>query len=98
MGWILLSYHNDLGLIMNFRSSHLYLKSLDLISRFVKKYAEMNAVINSIGVMSTFCMWADNGSSTGIFYLEAFDTVFVKKSHEKLTWGGQSNNFMIEKI
>ena len=65
---------------------------------FTDKYAFLKAIINSASVMSTFCMWADNGSSTGIFYLEAFDTVFVQKSHEKLTWGGNSNNFMIEKI
>ena len=62
------------------------------------KYARLDAVINSSKVMSTYCMWADNGSTTGIFYLEAFDTVFVQKSHKKLTWGGNSNNFMIEKI
>ena len=67
-------------------------------SGFTAKYAYMDAVINSTDVMGTYCMWADNGSSTGIFYLEAFDTVFVKKNGEKLSHGGYRNNFMIEKI
>lgn len=62
------------------------------------KYASMTAAINSAGVMSTYCMWADNGSTTGIFYLEAFDTVFVAKHDEKLVGGAYWNNFMIEKI
>ena len=62
------------------------------------KYAYMDAVINSRDVMGTYCMCADNGSSAGIFYLEAFDTVFVKKNGEKLSQGGYRNNFMIEKI
>ena len=62
------------------------------------KYAQLGAVINSKEVMGTFCMWADNGSSNGIFYLQPFDTVFVRKSNETIRWGGTWNNFMIEKI
>ena len=62
------------------------------------KYAYLSAVINSTDVMGTHCMWADDGNANGIFYLEAFDTVFVKKAGEKIRGGGYSNNFMIEKI
>ena len=61
-------------------------------------YAWMTAVRNSAGVMSTYCMWADNGNANGIFYLEAFDTVFVQKGGEKIKGGGYRNNFMIEKV
>jgi len=62
------------------------------------KWAELKAIINSSDVMGTFCMWADNGNANGIFYLEAFDTVFVQKGGEKNRGGGYNNNFLIEKI
>merc|ERR1712131_455661 len=62
------------------------------------KYARLGIHINNQDVLRTYCKWADNGSVSGIFYLEAFDTVFVYKSGEKLARGGNYNNFMIEKI
>ena len=67
-------------------------------SGFTDRYAQMNAVINSKDAMGTYCMWANNGSSNGIFYLEAFDTVFVRKTGERLRGGGYWNNFMLKKI
>ena len=52
--------------------------------------------------LGTNCSWADNGSVTGIFYLEAFDTVYVRKWMDKISGGSQNgpywNNFMIEKV
>ena len=65
---------------------------------FTDRYAYLKAILNSTEVMMTFCMWADNGNANGIFYLEAFDTVFVKKGGENIRGGGLNNNFMIEKI
>ena len=62
------------------------------------KYAMLQVRINNRDMMRTFCMWANNGNANGIFYLEAFDTVFVRKLGEKLVYGGYDNNFMIEKI
>ena len=62
------------------------------------KYAQLTVDIDSKDVISTYCKWADNGSTTGIFYLEAFDTVFVRKSGERLALGAFWNNFMIEKV
>ena len=62
------------------------------------KYASMAVVINSIHVMRTYCMWANNGNSNGIFYLEAFDTVYIHKAGQQLKNGGFDNNFMIEKL
>ena len=52
------------------------------------KYASMSVTINTTDVMRTYCMWANNGNSNGIFYLEAFDTVFVHKNNQKLGNGG----------
>ena len=60
--------------------------------------AALAVQINNRDMMRTYCMYANNGSVNGIFYLEAFDTVFVSKYWEKLTGGGYWNNFMIEKI
>lgn len=51
-----------------------------------------------IPILETYCMWADNGSSTGIFYLNAFDTIHLEKSGERLAGGAYFNNFMIEKV
>ena len=62
------------------------------------KYAALQVFINNQNMMRTYCMWANNGSVNGIFYLEALDTVFVRKYQEKLQSGGYDNNFMIEKI
>ena len=62
------------------------------------KYAELQVLINNRQMMRTYCMWANNGNANGIFYLEAFDTVFVRKYGENLKNGGFDNNFMIEKI
>ena len=67
-------------------------------SYFSDKYATMTAVVNTEDVMGTHCMWADNGSTQGIFYLDALDSVFVRKAGERLADGGYRNNFMIEKI
>ena len=62
------------------------------------KYAILTVEIDSKPAVSTYCKWADNGSASGIFYLEAFDTVFLEKSNERLAGGAYRNNFMIEKI
>ena len=62
------------------------------------RYAWLNVIRNSETVVATYCMWADNGNANGIFYLEAFDTVFVQKGGERTRGGGLRNNFMIEKI
>ena len=62
------------------------------------KYAFLKLNINNQNMLRTYCMWANNGNADGIFYLEAFDTVFVEKGGEKLFGGGYYNNFMIEKI
>ena len=62
------------------------------------KYAELQVLINNRQMMRTYCMWANNGNANGIFYLEAFDTVFVRKYGENFKNGGFDNNFMIEKI
>ena len=52
--------------------------------------------------IGTNCHGYDNGSVTGIFYLEAFDTVYVRKWMDKISGGSQNgpywNNFMIEKV
>ena len=61
-------------------------------------FGKLSAIINSVNVLSTCCMWGDNGNANGIFYLEAFDTVFVQNSGQKLALGQHWNNFMIEKI
>ena len=62
------------------------------------KYAQLTVEIDSKPAVSTYCKWADNGSASGIFYLEAFDTVFLEKSNERLAGGAYRNNFMIEKM
>merc|ERR1712131_369675 len=63
------------------------------------KYAALEVHINNRAEMRTYCMYANNGSVNGIFYLEAFDTVFMRKFGEKLQNNGLiDNNFMIEKI
>ena len=62
------------------------------------KYAYMEVQVNSTRVMLTYCKWAQTGNSNGIFYLEAFDTVFVKKGGQRLNVGAFLNNFMIEKL
>ena len=62
------------------------------------KYAYLEVKINNQGNLLTYCMWANNGNADGIFYLEAFDTVFVRKYGEKLAGGGFDNIFLIEKI
>merc|ERR1712126_261783 len=62
------------------------------------KYAQLTVEIDSQPAVSTYCKWADNGSASGIFFLEAFDTVFLEKRHERLAGGAYWNNFMIEKM
>ena len=62
------------------------------------KYASLTVEIDSKPAVSTYCKYADNGSASGIFFLEAFDTVFLEKNHERLQGGARWNNFMIEKI
>ena len=62
------------------------------------KFAQLKVDIDSKPAVSTFCKYADNGSASGIFYLEAFDTVFLEKSSERLSLGAYWNNFMIEKL
>ena len=62
------------------------------------KAAQLIVDINSKHAISTWCKWSNNGSETGIFYLEVFDTVFVRKRREPLAHGAFWNNFMIEKI
>ena len=65
-------------------------------------YAIMHAYVNSVMTIGTNCHGYDNGSVTGIFYLEAFDTVYVRKMGQPISGGGQNgpywNNFMIEKV
>ena len=62
----------------------------------------MHVYVNSVMTTGTNCAWADNGSVTGIFYLEAFDTFYVRKGMDKISGGTQSgpywNNFMVEKV
>ena len=52
--------------------------------------------------VGTNCGSYDNGSVTGIFYVEAFDTFYVRKMGDRISGGGQSgpywNNFMVEKV
>ena len=62
------------------------------------KFAQLKVDIDSKPAVSTFCKYADNGCASGIFYLEAFDTVFLEKSGERLSLGAYWNNFMIEKL
>ena len=62
----------------------------------------MHAYVNSEMTIGTNCGGVDNGSATGIFHLEAFDTVYVRKWGQAISGGGQNgpywNNFMIEKV
>ena len=52
--------------------------------------------------IGTNCSWADNGSVTGIFQLEVFDTIYIRKWMEQIAgapdFGPYWNNFMIEKV
>ena len=66
--------------------------------RDILSYARMDVDIDSIPVLGTFCSYADNGSASGIFYLDVMDTIFVEKADERLSSGANWNNFMIEKI
>ena len=50
----------------------------------------MHAYVNSVMTMGTNCGGYDNGSVTGIFYLEAFDTVYVRKMVQAIS--GESQN------
>ena len=62
----------------------------------------MHAYVNSEMTIGTNCHGYDNGSVTGIFHLEAFDTVYVRKWGQAISGGTQNgpywNNFMIEKV
>ena len=62
------------------------------------KFAHLLVEIDSRPALDTYCKYADNGSANGIFYLEALDTVFIDKSDERLAFGANYNNFMIEKL
>ena len=62
------------------------------------KFAHLLVKIDSKLAVDTYCKYAGNGSANGIFYLEAFDTVFVEKRDERLAFGQDYNNFMIEKL
>ena len=48
--------------------------------------------------IGTDCSWGGNGSITGIFQLEVFDTIYIRKWLEKIAGGPYWNTFMIEKV
>ena len=61
-------------------------------------YAVLSFKAASKPLLGTCCSHANNGSSTGIFYLEAFDILSVGKSGQPLAGGAYYNNIMIEKV
>ena len=71
----------------------------ELNDQFARVKVEVDSVLSKAeDAISTFCHYATAGSASGIFYLEAFDTVFLNKSGERLNGGAHWNNFMIEKV
>ena len=65
----------------------------------IAQYVTFNLKINSQHVLHQFSRWATAAPGSGIFYLDAFDTVFVVKGGiGKLSQGEIMNNIQIEKI
>ena len=65
------------------------------------KYVGFHLMINSKLVLYQFGRWATAAPGSGIFYLDAFDTVFVKLTENgngSLSGGETMNNIQIEKI
>ena len=69
-------------------------------SNCIAKYTRFGLMINSKQVLHQWSRWATAASGSGIFYLDAFDTVFVKMSDTGgiLSQGETMNNIQIEKI
>ena len=61
-------------------------------------HSRFDVMVDSEHKLTTFGKFASDGSTTGIFYLEAFDTVFVHKTGATLDNGAVRNNFMIQKV
>ena len=67
----------------------------------IAKYVVFELMINSKRVLHQFSRWATAAPGSGIFYLDVFDTVFVKIGDNGggiLSQGETMNNIQIEKI
>ena len=62
------------------------------------QWSRVKVEVDSKEALSTLCKYASPGNASGIFKLEAFDTVYLHKSGERLNGGAHWNNFMIEKV
>ena len=79
------------------------IKSYCLQGKTDSKYVGFELMINSKGQMHQYSRWAAPSQASAIFFLNAFDTVFVRmndggSNQSTLAQGAKMNNIQIEKL
>ena len=92
-------YNNGIFIIEDPGYYRIEIKSYTYDGKTDSKYVGFNLMINSSRKLTQYSRWAAAAPASAVFYLNAFDTVYVAMiGNGKLAKGAGFNDIQIEKI